>query len=195
MTETQRPILTLDVDGVLSALPLLGKKGRIIDPLPAGWRDGEASARAPGWREPHTLLMRYDPDMGAKLMKLAGETGAELTWLTSWEQEANRAISPLVGLPSDLPVVDLAPGRRGQKFSEYRPNERVKALALRGYEPDRPVLWLDDEATAADLLVASRLPDGAVREIGLVRVNGRFGLREKDLQRARKWLLALRSGE
>lgn len=180
-----RPLLAVDVDGVLNALPRKGDK------LQPGWQRGSASAHAPGWSEPHTFPMRYDPRAGAKLMALAEETSAELVWLTSWEQDANTAISPLVGLPTDLPVVDLAPGRMGMKFSEHRSPGQVKALSLKVYQPDRPVLWLDDDVTARDVLTAARAPGGKRRQVALVYVNPRHGLQDKHLAQARKWLLAV----
>lgn len=167
MSDT-RPILAVDVDGVLNALSFR-------DPHPpAGWRD----ALVKGYR------IRHNPGHGPLLLAVAEETGAELTWCTTWEQMANEFIGPLVGLP-ELPVVPMEPGRAGRKFSDRRSVGLTKAQAMAAYAGDRPFCWLDDEPDAADGLRGCTTPHL------VVQVEPRHGLQDKHLIRARTWLADL----
>lgn len=79
----QRPLLFLDVDG-----PLL--------PFGAGPKYEPSGGGAST-----SHLARLDPQMGPRLAALP----CELVWATTWEQEANAAIAPRIGLPQ-LPVVN-----------------------------------------------------------------------------------------
>jgi hypothetical protein len=79
-----RPLLLVDVDGVLLPFP---------DRRPGF--DGVAIENAPhGFRSDH----------GTWLRELAGPF--ELVWCSMWGERANRDICPRLGLPA-LPVVDL----------------------------------------------------------------------------------------
>ncbi|GGV29339.1 hypothetical protein GCM10010495_52040 [Kitasatospora herbaricolor] len=120
-----KPLLFLDVDGVLNPAA----------PHPdAGF---EAHALL-GYR---VLLSARHADW---LRELAG--GYQLVWATTWEEEANRHLSPLLGLP-ELPVV---------RFTGYVPqpgDPRVPLMQLISgrkwppilrYARGRPFAWVDD---------------------------------------------------
>jgi hypothetical protein len=168
-----RPILAVDVDGVLNAM----SRGA----PPEGWRDG----RALGFR------IRYNPGHGAKLLAVAEETGAELVWCTTWEELANEHIAPLVGLP-ELPWVPMEPGRdavvsaspdSGQRAgTHYHSLGDTKAAAMCAYASDRPFCWLDDEPDAEDALSSHPVPHL------VIQVPERTGLQDEHLERARTWL-------
>ena len=163
---TGKPILAVDVDGVLNACH--------AGPPAEGWQD----ARVRGFR------IRYNPAHGPRLLAIAEEAGAELTWCTTWEELANQYIRHLVGLPV-LPFVPMEPGRAGLKFSEYRSVGVTKAGAMRAYAGDRPFCWLDDEPDAA-----SELRDCPVPHL-VIEVDTWTGLQDKHFERARAWLAAL----
>ena len=166
----ERPILAVDVDGVLNAIS--GGK-----PAP-GWRE----TKADGFR------IRFNPSHGARLLAIAEETGAELVWCTTWEKLANQYIRQLVGLP-ELPYVPMEPGRAGRKFSEYASVGAMKAQAMRAYAGDRPFCWLDDEPDAADELRSLAVPHL------VVHVDDETGLQDEHFTMARAWLLSLPSPE
>jgi HAD domain in Swiss Army Knife RNA repair proteins len=151
-----KPILAVDMDGVLNAC--------------------NSGAPAPGWQDTRVrgFRIRYNPGHGPRLLAIAEETDAELTWCTTWEALANEDIAPLVGLP-ELPWVPMEPGHAGQKFSERRSVGRIKARAMAAYAGDRPFCWLDDEPDAASELAACPVPapqDGPRVAAGHARTGG-----------------------
>lgn len=171
-----RPVLAVDVDGVLNALSTGPRP-------PDGWRD----ATVKGFR------IRHNPDHGRQLLAVAAGTGAELAWCTTWEDDANEHIAPLVGLPR-LPVVPMEPGfaandvlaRAGfplrHKFSAHPSVGEVKAAAMAAWARDRPFCWLDDEPDAAMRLTHHPVPHL------VIRVDGRAGLGDHHLRKASGWL-------
>lgn len=175
MTEPLRPILAIDVDGVLNAI----SNGKPMK----GWLD----TRALGFR------IRYNPGHGAKLLAVGEDTGAELVWCITWEERANEHIAPLVGLP-ELPWVPMEPGRDAvvaaslhgdrQPGTRYHSIGAAKAAAMRAYADSRPFCWLDDEPDAAEALRSCAAPHL------VVRIPEHTGLQDEHLERARTWLRA-----
>jgi hypothetical protein len=164
MTDDERPILAVDVDGVL--LPF-------ADTPPGA-----------GWREVTIVGERVycNPGHGARLLAIARETGAEMTWHTFWGERANKRIASLVGLPQ-MPVIPMAPGFAGLKFSQYQASGITKAKAMLAYAGRRPFCWLDDEAADAVEVLSSHPVPHLV-----VEVDERTGLQDEHLERARTWL-------
>jgi hypothetical protein len=114
-----RPILFLDVDGVLN--PYGG-------PCPEGYAE-------------HVLF----PDEEEPVRVCAGHRGwlaelgevYEIVWATGWGEQANRLLAPLLGLPRYpvvvFPVVPFGP--------------EAKVPAIDEYAGDRPAAWIDDLLT------------------------------------------------
>ena len=117
--ETDRPVLAVDVDGVIS---LFGFDGS-FDQAPGRFHliDGIA----------HCI----SPVAGAQLNRL-GET-YELVWATGWEERANDHLPNLLGLPEDLPVLTFD-GRARFGTAHW------KLEALEEYAGERPLAWIDD---------------------------------------------------
>jgi hypothetical protein len=115
---TERPLLLMDVDGVLNpfAAPACPEGFAEFD-IPGG--DGEP-----------TRLCRAH---GGWLRELARRY--ELVWATGWGADANAYLSPLLGLPN-LPLVTFPP-------VPFEPREKVPAIAAYVGER-RPVAWVDD---------------------------------------------------
>lgn len=167
-----RPILAVDVDGVLNACSL-------GDP-PGEWQDARVRPDGHG----RGFRIRHNPGHGARLLAIAEETGAELIWCTTWEEMANQYIRQLVGLP-ELPWVPMEPGRAGRKFSEYASVGATKAAAMRAYAGGRPFCWLDDEPDAGDELRTLAVPHV------VIEVDERTGLQDKHFEAAQAWLAGL----
>lgn len=150
-TARARPVLFVDVDGVIS---LFGFSPDVREmPGPLHWIEGVA----------HCI-----PEAaGERLIRLAERF--ELVWSTGWEQRANLHLPAVLGLPfGDLPSLTFG-GRAVFGSSHW------KLDAMSAYAGDRPAAWIDDnldepcQAWAADrraptLLVPSQAPVGMTDE-------------------------------
>ncbi|WP_199829480.1 hypothetical protein [Streptomyces sp. MMG1121] len=153
-----RPLLFLDVDGPLNPYAAQAERRP----------EGYTTIRVPiGYRRP--LRVWLNPEHGPALLGL----GYELVWATSWMEEANVWIAPVVGLPADLPYVDFG----GGLFAERPDGVHWKTEAIVAYAGGRAFAWVDDEQSPADTLyVKARHPGPAL----LHHVNPRIGLRAAD---------------
>jgi Swiss Army Knife RNA repair-like protein len=139
-----RPLLLLDVDGVLNPLAVQ-PPGHV----PAGFGEHHLDG----------LRVLLSPDHGAWLTELAGEF--DLVWATSWEHDADRLIAELIGLPRGLPVIT---------FDSVQTGWLTKLPDVVAFVGDRPLAWVDDKLDAdvhawAETRVAPTLlvePDHAV---------------------------------
>ena len=122
--DTTRPILFVDVDGVISLFGFTPDVRQLPGPL--HWIDGVA----------HCI-----PDsVGQRLIRLADSF--ELVWATGWEERANEHLPFLLGLPfQDLPC--LVFGGRAVFGSAH-----WKLDAIDEYAGDRPAAWIDDNIDA-----------------------------------------------
>lgn len=109
-----RPLLYLDVDGVLNP----------VCPDPRG--DFTL-------HRIHGCAVLISARHAAWLRELADVY--ELAWASTWESHANSAIAPLLGLPA-LPVVPLRGGSAGGAGGDWLPILRHAA--------GRPFAWVDD---------------------------------------------------
>ncbi|MFB6784641.1 hypothetical protein ACFCX0_47200 [Streptomyces sp. NPDC056352] len=161
-----KPLLFLDVDGPLNpyaAQPERRPEGytTLRVPYESASTGGLLSRRRP-------LRVWLNPEHGKALLHL----DYELCWATTWMDDANRWIGPVLGLP-DLPFVDF-----GDALLQERPDGvHWKTGPLVDYAGGRPFAWVDDEQSDLDhayVTVHHRGP-------GLLHhVNPRIGLREAD---------------
>ncbi len=126
-----RPLLLLDVDGPLNPFraPWFGQRrphdGYEFHVLtPAGGRSYWVALNAEHGEHLRALAARYD-----------------LAWATTWRDDANRLIAPLLGLPGDLPVVPLT------LPTMLIPGWGWKTEQIASWVGPRPFVWLDDEIT------------------------------------------------
>jgi HAD domain in Swiss Army Knife RNA repair proteins len=118
--ETNKPILFVDVDGVISVFGFAPGTGHLPGPL--HWVDGVA----------HCI----PEDVGQRLVTLA--EGFELVWATGWEQRANEHLPFLLKLPfKDLPCLTFD-GRAVFGSAHW------KVDAVDEYAADHPAAWIDD---------------------------------------------------
>jgi hypothetical protein len=111
-----RPLLLLDVDGVLNPYAAAA--------CPDGYAEYEFFAGEE--------LVRLCPEHGGWLRELA--VWYELTWATAWGAAANRLLAPLLRLPA-LPVIEFPP-------VPFEPRDKLPAVAT--FAADRPLAWIDD---------------------------------------------------
>ncbi len=117
MPGDSRPLLLVDVDGVLALFNLQGA-------APTGvWHMIEG-------------FPYYLSSGTAALLHEAAEH-FELVWCTGWEDRANDHLPRLLGTPGPLPVITFArnPGRG---------NAHWKLTEIDAYAQGRPLAWIDD---------------------------------------------------
>jgi hypothetical protein len=157
---TTRPLLLLDVDGVLNP--------------------HAAPQPPPGYQVPdffHDAILGLDrevllnPEHGTWLRSLAG--AYELMWATGWEHHANRLICPVLGLP-ELPVIEFPPTPDGwfQKLPSVRAAVGTRACA-----------WIDDFHTPNHYAWARERGAPTL----LIEIDPERGLQRDHVDQLREW--------
>jgi hypothetical protein len=120
----ERPILAVDVDGVIS---LFGFEGP-LDQVPGRFHliDGIA----------HCIS-----DTAGLLLARLGEI-YDLIWATGWEDRANDHLPMILGLPGELPCLRFD-GRARFGTAHW------KTDAIDAYAGVRPLAWIDDSIDAS----------------------------------------------
>ena len=156
-----RPYLLVDVDFVLNPDFSSTWDGEEADNLrEAGWivLSGFTMNDRPVW------LNRFH---GLQLLHVAEATGARLAWATRWHDWANQVISPILGLPQQMPVAPCPPGPK--------PDSVIPWLHRRRFA------WLDDEQEVIDGCNGSGVkvnPVTGLTDANLEQVTGLLGRAE-----------------
>ena len=178
-----RPLVLLDVDGVLNAVPLRGRSRAWDD-----WKTGHAVA------EGNRFPILWSPSVIAAV--LSWREVAEVQWLTTWGYDANRSLRHLVGLP-ELPVAgtyDAPPGAgqpdAGAAHAAVAPAApdpltgrwwKYDVVArLVQQDPRQRLIWVDDDLDRA-YGVFARWAD-AQQAVTAVVPDPRCGLTPEDLE-------------
>ncbi|MGC3995177.1 MAG: HAD domain-containing protein [Propionicimonas sp.] len=182
-------MLLLDVDGVINSYPGPGN----------GARSGVEVYR-PRDEDGVEWTVWVEPEVRGWLAELADTFG--IVWCTTW-RNANEAISPLVGLPTDLPQILLPVRGRGEPFWFCWKTPQVRRWAA-GTRVTR-FAWIDDEVSDADVdalsepWLAGRLPGKrwewtiqhtpAIRrdDLMLVRTRPQVGMTERQVGDLLEW--------
>lgn len=172
-----RPLLALDVDGVLNVAcsPSVARgRGLVRDEIkvPTPWSDGR-------WVR---LRLHLDPTHGPALLALAANLGVELAWATTWNHQANEVIAPRVGLP-ELPVIEVPAPTGDLALTPHH----WKRDAILAYAGDRPLAWLDDDLRLVDQGWADRRTSGGAPTL-LLPTNADVGLRDEHLADVHSWV-------
>lgn len=162
-----RPLLLVDVDGVLSLFPRLGER------LPARgdihWINVEGI--------PHAIAL----DNCARLARLG--LRFELVWTTGWEDKANDHLPALIGLDGPLEVISFD----GPKYDAHA---HWKLDAVEAFVGGRAAAWIDD---AHDRVCREWASTRSVPTL-LVDTDAHVGLDEPQVDKLLAWAAALPTG-
>jgi hypothetical protein len=159
---TDRTVLLLDVDGVLS--PFLAEP-------PDYFTD---------WQEPENF--GFHAPLSKQMADRITSWGVEIVWLTTWEGLANELIAPIFGWDEKETIFRTREDWDGD-FGWW------KASAAKQWLKDNPVdllLWFDDDLSEHRRSVAN-LPIPEDKRLLLSPDRGP-GLTPDDLDRVEKWL-------
>lgn len=127
--ERYRPLLFLDVDGVISLFGF--REGYGLAP-----GDAPFSECPPGKLHSINGVLHYiSSGCGAHLLRLA--ESYDLIWATGWEETANDYLPHLLGLPAELPFLTFD-GRVAAGSAHW------KVDAIEAHAGERPLAWIDD---------------------------------------------------
>jgi hypothetical protein len=142
---TLKPLLFLDVDGVLNVRSAVHSEHYLIRvPVDKLAKSPFTRTGPPGTSL--TFFVGFNPLLRTWLAELSSVF--ELAWATTWEHCANEYLSPLLGLgdllvaePSKIPITGLIPESLYSHVAEW------KWPAIKELAGDRPLAFVDDSAT------------------------------------------------
>ncbi|GAA2742557.1 MULTISPECIES: hypothetical protein [Kitasatospora] len=169
------PLLLLDVDGPLvpyTATPDRTPEGYLTHWVkPASW---VARHRDRPPQDVPPLRLWLNPAHGPALLALPYRP----VWCTTWQDEANEHLSPLLGLPR-LPYVPWPSMHHGDPDGLHWKTRHLVAWAA-----GRPFAWVDDEVEPQDAeWIAAHHPAPALT----LPVDHRVGLRPADFVALARW--------
>lgn len=220
MSVPAKPLCLLDVDGPINPTTLRVRKGdeeaavfvmhhmrpRGYEVLPPDELDRQMAQwradRISGWVRPKPgdpLPVRISPLHTAEFAAL-GEV-FDIMWATTWLDEANRFLSPLLGLPEDLPWVPFTDEEMANKNRPQvgRRNGSWKTPILARWldeqHPSRAWAWIDDEVNQRDRAWFRDHHYGLREQVPhlLLRVDDHRGLRSDDFTRLRAFAADVRA--
>ena len=173
---SQRPLLYLDVDGVIS---LFG----FHEPYGLTTGDAPFSDCPPGRLHSINGVMHYiSGACGAHLRELARRY--DLVWATGWEETANDYLPHLLGLPGALPVVTFD-GRVAAGAAHWK----IDAIANHAGDT-RPLAWIDDNVDETCHTWAERRAGPTL----IVETVRHEGMNEEHVELLLHWAEGLRNG-
>ncbi|WP_218004563.1 hypothetical protein [Microtetraspora niveoalba] len=98
----------------------------------------------------------------------------DVAWATGWNEEANRLLAPVLGIPP-LPVVAMP-------RSPFHPREKVPAIAA--FTAGRPAVWVDDAHTPEARDWARRRREPTL----LITIDPEIGLCRDSVDEALAWV-------
>ena len=179
-----KPILFLDVDGVLNAFAPV--RPHVVKHAGGRWVKDKFI--------PFTL--HFDNEVADMVDALAEHF--EIHWFTMWNQAANAEIAPLLGL-HDFPVAEDGHGSgcdaalaAGTPTHEIHRLWFAKTPLLPEHAAGRPFAWLDDDHSGFDRTWLAQ--HGVEQPFLLVRTDADYGVQWDDVDALITWARNLAAG-
>lgn len=140
-----RPLLYMDVDGVINAWAARGDH-------PENFELTFAAVAADGRGYPMRVPVGTRERVGVLQARF------EIVWATTWAHDAVRVLAPQFGFGGDWPVLELD----GVERHPLAPRPRMsgphtpKLSPILHHAGDRPLVWVDDEMTRDAMQAISR---------------------------------------
>jgi hypothetical protein len=171
--DATRPVLYLDVDGVLNPFRSNGPHKH--------WPDYKKhTVTLPDGR---SFRMWFSRSLGRMLGDTAAQYNIEIVWATSWAAYVDDLVVPLANLPAGLRILDYPDS------AEVDLDNTGKVAEVAADAGSRPVIWVDDYLGRADRAWASARPHPTL----LIRPSASIGLRYADLSEIETFAKSLAS--
>jgi hypothetical protein len=175
--EQAKPLLMVDIDGVISLFGGWQAPGWRVQDSPAGGRPVAGSFHSIDGT-PHYL----SSTAAAHLLTLS--TLFVLVWCSGWEERANEHLPHLLGLPADLPFLRFS---RMTGSPPARSHAHWKLEAIESYAGERPLAWIDDALDGA----CRRWAQARTAPTLLVQTEPEHGLTSREASRLAQWAQSL----
>jgi hypothetical protein len=170
-TESAKPLLMVDIDGVIS---LFGAARGAFGAAPSA--SGERSAADGSFHSIDGIPHFLSSTAAAHLLALSPLF--ELVWASGWEERANDHLPHLLGLPA-LPFLRFGSGVSGTRETKGH----WKLEAIDAYAAGRPLAWIDDALGPACEEWAAERPEPTL----LVQTVPERGLTSREAQLLVDW--------
>lgn len=185
MNTYEKPVLALDIDGVCNAFAPI--RPHVTRQAGGRWVKGEF----------HPYTLRFDNELADMIDALTEHF--DIVWYTMWNDLANTEVAPLIGV-GPFPVWhadhnkgwDTALARGTEQWNIHR-LWYAKTPMIPEYAQGRPVCWLDDDHSGADVLWLAK-QDDAPEHFMLLRTDADYGIQWDDVAALITWAQNLASG-
>ncbi|MDO3012710.1 hypothetical protein P5V34_01785 [Mycobacteroides abscessus subsp. abscessus] len=201
MANTSRPLVALDIDGVLNPHPVEASHPALVVRLP-GYVEHDIILPAGKRHLPYLRGHGVETVTGRVLVNDAHgrwirsllDRGVEVGWATTWEHFANEVFGRLLGLP-ELPLAiefhaDVKNGHHHPRMCGLGAIE-WKSDALWSRYRDRPLVWIDDGASNLARIDMRGNPIDRGAPALSIRCEGEIGLTQDQMQQVDEWLAEL----
>lgn len=178
-----KPLLLVDVDGPLNPDPK--PKGDGTHSAGDGWVAHQITPNNWGNRKPLQLLISQH--VGQQLNELSKKF--TLIWATTWEDEANEFIAPLLGT-KNWPVINWPKDAHTYgSLGTHRGSWKTKHILtwLNTYAPQTPWAWVDDEINRVDRKYVKEYYGENPVAHKLIRVEEHIGLNTNHFDMLKKF--------
>lgn len=180
-----KPLLLLDIDGVINAFGILGEDSTKYD-----FDQGVQTSNGAVFR------IRVPPGTQTRVQRLS--QSFEMVWATMWMEDAHPCIGlPLLGIKECWPYVrfDGCINNWPREVPRYEPDRKTFKLAyVADYVGDRSMAWVDDDIQLDAAQWAEQRRERKIPTL-LVRPQCHTGLTDSHVASLVRWARSLEHDE